>query len=221
MSHVNESDVEEAALEWLQELAWGVAHGPDISPNGSDPERGGYDQVVLGRRLGDALARLNPALPFAARDDALRRLTRPEGPTREVRNREFHRMLVEGVTVEYGAGDGTIRGAQARVIDFDDPAANDWLAVNQFTVTENKHTRRPDVMLFVNGLPLGVIRAKEPGRRGRHHLDRLEPASDLQGRTALPLRHERDAHRLGRHPGAHGHAHSRAGVAQALAHHCR
>ena len=119
-------------------------------------------QVVLERRLGDALARLNPELPFAAREDAFRKLIRPEGPTLEVRNREFHQMLVEGVTVEHRADDGAIRGAQARVIDFDDPAANDWLAVNQFTVSEREHTRRPDVVLFVNGLPLGVIELKNP-----------------------------------------------------------
>ena len=97
-----------------------------------------------------------------ALDDALRRLTRPEGPTLETRNRAFHRMLVEGVTVEYRDDDGMIRGAQARSIDFDDPTNNDWLAVNQFTVVENKHERRPDVVLFVNGLPLGVIELKNP-----------------------------------------------------------
>ena len=78
------------------------------------------------------------------------------------RNREFHRMFVWGVTVEYRTDAGAIRGAQVRVIDFDEPTANDWLAVNQFTVTENKHTRRPDVVLFVNGLPLGVIELKNP-----------------------------------------------------------
>ena len=162
MASINESDVEEATLAWLRDLGWDVAHGPDIGPGTLDPERGGYDQVVLERRLGDALARLNPELPFAAREDAFRKLIRPEGPTLEVRNREFHRMLVEGVTVEHHADDGAIRGAQARVIDFDDPAANDWLAVNQFTVSEREHTRRPDVVLFVNGLPLGVIELKNP-----------------------------------------------------------
>ena len=117
---------------------------------------------MLERRLGDAVTRLNPELPFGAQEDALRKLTRPEGPTLETRNREFHRMLAEGVTVECRADDGGIRGAQARVIDFDDPAENDWLAVNQFTVTESEHTRRPDVVLFVNGLPLGVIELKNP-----------------------------------------------------------
>ena len=121
-----------------------------------------YGEVVLAQRLRDALAAMNPHLPAAALGDAFRKLTRPEGATLEARNRAFHRMLVEGVTVEYRADAGAIRGAQVQVIDFDEPASNDWLAVNQFTVTENQHTRRPDVVLFVNGLPLGIIELKNP-----------------------------------------------------------
>ena len=113
-------------------------------------------------RLRDALARLNPSLPTDALDDAFRKLTLPVGATLEARNRTFHRMLVDGVTVEYRASDGSIRGMQAQVINFDDVGANDWLAVNQFTVSENRHTRRPDIVLFVNGLPLGVIELKNP-----------------------------------------------------------
>ena len=108
----------------------------------------------------DALAYLNPDLPAAALDDALRKLTHPEGATLEVRNRNFHQMLIGGVNVEYRAGGGAIRGAQARIIDFDDPSANDWLAVNQFTVAENQNTRRSDIVLFLNGLPLGIIELK-------------------------------------------------------------
>ncbi len=115
------------------------------------------------QRLRDALAKFNPTLPIEALDDAVRRLTRPEGATLHARNRAFHRMLVNGVTVEYRtAHNGGIRGAQVRVIDFDEPSNNDWLAVNQFTVTENRNTRRPDIVLFVNGLPLGVIELKNP-----------------------------------------------------------
>ena len=114
------------------------------------------------QRLRDSLARLNPDLPADALGDALRRLTRPEGSTLEARNRTFHRRLVDGVTVEYRTDEGAVRGAQAHVIDFDDPANNDWLAVNQFTFVENKHERRPDIVLFVNGLPLGVIELKNP-----------------------------------------------------------
>lgn len=155
-----ESTVEEATLAWLGDLGWKVKHGPDIAPEASDAERAKYGEVVLVQRLRDALARLNVELPAEALDDAFRKLTRPEGPTLEARNRAFHRLLVDGVTVEYRADDGTIRGAQAWAVDFDDPENNDWLAVNQFTVTENKSTRRPDVVLFINGLPLGVIELK-------------------------------------------------------------
>ena len=159
---LSESDVEQLALEWLEGLGWRAAHGPDIGPDGLDAERSDYGQVVLERRLRDALADLNPGLPSEALDDALRRLTRPEGSTLEARNRSFHRMLVDGVNVEHRTPEGSIRGAQVRILDFDNPANNGFLAVNQFTVAENRNTRRPDIVLFVNGLPLGVVELKNP-----------------------------------------------------------
>ncbi len=162
MTALTESTVEDAALAWLESLGWNIAHGPAIAPDTPGAERGDYGAVVLEQRLRDALARLNPTLPTEALDDAFRKLTHVEGPTLEARNRAFHRMLVDGVTVEHRTDDGIVRGAQARVIDFDTPVNNDWLAVNQFTVVENKHERRPDVVLFVNGLPLGVIELKNP-----------------------------------------------------------
>ncbi|MXY51894.1 MAG: type I restriction endonuclease subunit R [Gammaproteobacteria bacterium] len=156
-----ESVVEDAALDWLDGLDWNVAHGPDIAHDGPTAERRDYTEVVLAARLRNALADLNPELPSSGLDDAFRKLTRPGGATLEARNRDFHRMLIDGVTVEYRDGDA-IRGAQARVIDFERPAKNDWLAVNQFTVVENNHTRRPDVVLFVNGLPLALVELKNP-----------------------------------------------------------
>ena len=162
MTSITEADVEQAALDWLSALGWEVAYGPDIAPGMPNAERTDYGQVVLARRVQDSLAELNPSLPPSVLDDAFRKLTRSEGATLKARNRAFHRMLVDGVTVEHRDGEGRIRGAQAQVIDFDNPANNDWLAVNQFTVTENRNTRRPDVMLFVNGLPLGVIELKNP-----------------------------------------------------------
>ena len=162
MTTLTESTVEHATLAWLESHGWSVAHGPDIAPDVPGAERTDYGEVVLTRRLRDALARLNPELPAAALEDAFRKLTRPEGSMLEARNRAFHRMAVDGVTVEHRSDNGAIRGAQARVIDFDDPANNHWLAVNQFTVVENKHERRPDVVLFVNGLPLGVLELKNP-----------------------------------------------------------
>ena len=161
MASLTESTVEDAALAYLKSLGWGVAHGPDIAPDTPGAERADYGDVVLTRRLQDALARLNPDLPAGALDDAFRKLTRLEGTSLEFRNRAFHRLIVDGVNVEYRDA-GIVRGAQVKVIDFDDPTNNDWLAVNQFTVTENKNTRRPDVVLFVNGLPLSIIELKNP-----------------------------------------------------------
>ena len=159
---ITESDVEDAALDWLASLSWTVQHGPDIAPDTPIAERANYGEVVLQGRLRSVLARLNPDLPDDALEDALRRLIRPTGATLEARNRDFHRMLVAGVTVEHVGADGRVHGAQVRVLDFGDPDGNDWLAVNQFTVVENKHERRPDIVLFVNGLPLGVIELKNP-----------------------------------------------------------
>ncbi len=161
MSFVSESVVEDAALDWLRELGYNVIAGPDMPP---EPHalRESYADVVFGSSLRGALERLNPSLPAQALDDAFRKLTRLEGSTPETRNRAFHRMLVDGVTVEYRIPEGMIKGAQAKVIDFDNPERNTWIAVNQFTVVENKNNRRPDLVLFVNGLPLGVIELKNP-----------------------------------------------------------
>ena len=160
MTTLVEADVEQAALEWLSGLGWQVLHGPDIAPETPDAERDDYRQVVLEHRLRGALTELNPSLPMSALDDACRMLTRPEGSTLETRNRAFHRMLVDGVEVEYPDTEGRVRGDQVRVIDFDKPDKNDWLAVNQFTVAESENNRRPDIVLFLNGLPLGVIELK-------------------------------------------------------------
>ncbi|HEX6005405.1 MAG TPA: type I restriction endonuclease [Burkholderiales bacterium] len=160
MTTFTESVVEQAALDWLSGIDWAVKSGPDIAPDMLGAERRDYGEVVLAARLRDALARLNPALPAEALEDAFRKLTRPEGPELVARNRAMHRLLVDDVTVEYRTADGGIRGAQARVLDFDDVANNDWLAVNQFSVVENKHSRQPDVVLFINGLPLAILELK-------------------------------------------------------------
>ena len=126
----------------------GSLKGPEIAPDVPLSERSDYGEVVLEHRLRDALARLNTALPTVALDDARHRMTLPYDATLEARNRTFHRMLVDGVTVEYRADKGAIRGAEARIIDFDDPARNDWLAVNQFTVEENKNRSSPAASVF-------------------------------------------------------------------------
>ncbi len=159
----SESHVEDAALEWLSGLGYAVLHGPDISPDGPAPERVSYDQVLLVARLRTALARLNPHLAPETLDEVLRKMQQTETPSLIEENRRLHRYLVEGVPVEIAREDGSIGGDTARLIDFADPENNDWLAVNQYTVIEGARTRRPDVVLFVNGLPLAVIELKNPG----------------------------------------------------------
>ena len=160
MNGASEAAVEEAALDWLGGIGWATANGRDVAPDAPAAERSDYAQAFLPNRLRSALASLNSDLPAEALEDAYRKLTQPEGATLELRNRAFHRLLVDGVGVEYRAAEGTVRGAQVQVVDFDAAANNDWLAVNQFTVVENKRERRADVVLFVNGLPLVVIELK-------------------------------------------------------------
>ena len=159
----SESHVEDAALEWLSGLGYAVLHGPEISPEGSAPERASYDEVILTARLREALGRLNPHLPAETLEDVLRKVQQTETPSLVEENRRLHRYLIEGVPVEVAREDGSIGGDVARLIDFADVDANDWLAVNQYTVIEGQRNRRPDVMVFVNGLPLGVVELKNPG----------------------------------------------------------
>ena len=162
MNAFTESVVEQAALDWFRALGYNVVGGPDMPP-GPHALRESYADTIFPSVIRGALARLNPELPAEALDDAFRKLTRPKGATLEARNRAFHRLAVDGVTVEYRDDGGTIRGAQVQVLDFEQPVNNDWLAVNQFTVVESNNKRRPDIVLFVNGLPLAVIELKNPG----------------------------------------------------------
>ncbi len=164
MTKFVESEVENAALNWLESLGWTVISGsdPDMIPGSLFSGRKDYSQVFLENRLIDALRLLNPELPEEAIKDAYRRLTHPEGATLEARNRTFHKMLIDGVNIEYRRLDESIAGAQAKVVDFSNPDNNDWLVVNQFSVVENKHARRPDIVAFVNGIPLAIIELKNP-----------------------------------------------------------
>lgn len=165
MGVLTEDHVEQAALQWLADLGWSIVHGPDISPpDAKTPgtERASYREVILAGRLQTAITRLNPDIPVGARDDALRRVLSPNVPGLVNVNRQLHRWLVDGVPVEYQK-DGETRGARVRLLDSGNVAANDWLAVNQFSVQGPKLTRRPDLVLFVNGLPLVVIELKNPG----------------------------------------------------------
>jgi type I restriction enzyme R subunit len=155
-----ESDVEEAALFWFGALGYSVLFGPIIAPGEAAGERQTFLDVVLEGRLRTALARLNPRLPAEALDDAARKVLNPGFASLLENNWAFHRMLVKGVDVEYQRGDGTIAGAQAALIDFENADANDFVVANQFAVVDGQHTRRPDLVAFVNGLPLVVIELK-------------------------------------------------------------
>ncbi len=159
----SESHVEDAALEWLAGLGYSILHGPDISPEGETPERASHSQVLLIVRFREALGRINPHLPVETLEEVLRKVQQTETPSLIEENRRLHRYLVEGVPVEVTREDGSIGGDVARLIDFVDVDANDWLAVNQYTVIEGQANRRPDVVLFINGLPLAVIELKNPG----------------------------------------------------------
>jgi type I restriction enzyme R subunit len=162
MMRFTESVVEDAALDWLRELGYAVAHGPELAFGEPLAERTdpAFRDVVLEDRLRAALQRMNPEIPDEALEDAYRRLTRADAQSLLERNRSLHRLIVDGVNVEYRRADGSIAGAQARVIDFENPENNDWLAVNQFTVADGDRVRRPDIVVFINGLPLGILELK-------------------------------------------------------------
>ncbi len=159
MLSFTESTVEEAALDLFSGLGYTILHGPDIAPGELFEERKSYSDVVLVGRLRQALARINPKVPAEAIEEAIRKILRSESPSIEENNRRFHGFLTDGVSVEHW-GEGRIVYEQVRLFDFDEPANNDWLAVNQFTVIEDKNNRRPDIVIFVNGLPLGVVELK-------------------------------------------------------------
>jgi type I restriction enzyme R subunit len=144
----------------LEDLRYAVLHGPEIAPEETAAEREAFGEVVLPERLRGALRKVNPKLPAEALEEAFRKVTVPQHPSLIANNRAFHRMLTDGIAVQCRRKDGSIGTEIVQLIDFENPTANDWLAVNQFTVIEGQHNRRPDVVIFVNGLPLGVIELK-------------------------------------------------------------
>jgi len=158
---MTEDQLEQEALGWLGELGYQHLYGPDIAHDGDNPERESYRDVVLAMRLRAAVARLNPGVPLAAREDAVRQVLELGVPVQLSANRLFHRLLVSGVPVQYQK-DGETRGDFVRLIDWADVKANEWLAINQFSIQGPKHTRRPDIILFVNGLPLVLVELKNP-----------------------------------------------------------
>ncbi|MDO9003399.1 MAG: type I restriction endonuclease subunit R [Aquabacterium sp.] len=164
MAFLSEAAVEEALLNQLTTLGFARTSDDFIGPDGPSPERDSHDEVILKKRLSAAIARLNPALPESAQQDACRQLTQSVFPGLLEENRRLHTLLTDGIEVEYFADDGTLTAGKVTVIDFDDrPGQNDWLAVQQFVVIKGQQKRRPDVVVFVNGLPLAVVELKAPG----------------------------------------------------------
>ena len=159
---IQEETVEDAAFQWFDLLGYDILHGPEIAPGEPSAARSDFSEVILGHRLQEALARLNPSVPEPALDEALRKVTRTETPSLVENNRRFHRLLTDGVDVEYRRPDGSIAGDKVWLFDFAHPERNDWLIVNQFSVIENKHNRRADLVVFVNGMPLAVLELKNP-----------------------------------------------------------
>ncbi|EXJ13936.1 type I restriction endonuclease subunit R [Imhoffiella purpurea] len=163
MSFITEAEIEAMLLEQLAGLGYDSTTDAVIGPDGSASEREAFSEVLLLGRLEAAIARLNPDIPEEARADALKQVVATASPSLIEENRRLHRLMVEGVPVEFYTQDGSLRGDSVRLIDFADPDANDWLAVGQLTVVENGIKRRPDVVLFLNGLPVAVFELKNPG----------------------------------------------------------
>ena len=163
MAFLSEAAVELALLEQLRGLGYSIEREEDIGPDGHRPERESHDEVVLKKRFENAVARLNPGLPLDARQDAIRKVLQSELPSLLEENRRIHKLMTEGVDVEFYSDDGTLTAGKVSLLDFERPDQNDWLAVSQFVVIAGQYNRRPDVVVFVNGLPLGVIELKAPG----------------------------------------------------------
>ena len=158
---INEDQVEQLAIEWFKELGYDYLHGYEIAPDSSDPQRSNYQEVLLSNRLHTALPKLNPTLPTTAIDEAVHLLKKPQHATLIQNNRAFHKMLLQGISVEVKHDDET-KGEVVKLIDFHDPEANDFLVVNQYTIKGTKGNRRPDLVVFINGLPISVIELKNP-----------------------------------------------------------
>ena len=161
MALIDENMVEQIALDWFSELGYERVFGPDIAPDGPDQERTTYKQVVLTDRLFNSLAKINPNIPSPVIEEAVRQLLHGNKVGLMSANHQFHQWLTDGIPVEINK-DGETLGDFVRLIDFSHPDKNEWLVVNQYSVEGPKHTRRPDIVVFINGLPMAVIELKNP-----------------------------------------------------------
>lgn len=161
MAHLTESDIELYVIELLEKQGYSYLYGPDISPDGPDPKRDSYSDVILKDELKAVIDRFNPNIPSTAKEEAFRQVLRISSPDLTADNESFHILLTEGVNVEFQK-EGQSRGEYIKLMDFENSENNVFHVINQFTVTENNHTKRPDILLFVNGLPLVVMELKNP-----------------------------------------------------------
>jgi len=159
---LSESELELLCLDWFRETGWETLYGPDICPESEQPARKDYREVFLRSVLEEAVVRLNPHLPASCLDSVLAQVTKPHGLDLVVNNRDFHRMLISGVSVEYKKDDRIVHD-HAFLIDFENVSNNRFQAINQFTIRGTRQPRRPDIIAFVNGIPLGVLELKSPG----------------------------------------------------------
>jgi len=161
MTKITENTIEKFAIEQLERLGYDYIYAPNIAPDGERPERNSYEDVLLIERLQNAVRRINPNIPPDAQEEAIKEVQRIHSPDLIANNETFHRMLTEGINVSYQK-DGQQRGDLVWLIDFENPENNEFVVANQFTVIENGNNKRPDVILFVNGIPLVVIELKNP-----------------------------------------------------------
>ena len=183
-SNFCESHLEEAALEWFEELGYEIVFAPDIAPDGGYPERKVYSDVILFERLKEALARINPKLPNYAIEDAFRQITIPQSPGLLMNNRAFQKMITDGIDVQVKQSDASYRTEKAYVFDFEKPLNNEFMAANQFTIIEHGMEKRPDVVAFVNGIPLVVIELKSASNE---NVDITDAYNQLQTyKTTIP-----------------------------------
>jgi len=159
MTKITENLIEEFCIELLEKQGYQYIYAPDIAPDSENPERSSFEDVLLNNRLMEAIARINPNIPHDSQQEALKEIGRINSPELLTNNETFHRMLTEGVNVSYQK-DGNQRGDLVWLIDFQNPENNDFVVANQLTVVENGINKRPDVILFVNGIPLVVIELK-------------------------------------------------------------
>jgi len=159
VTKITENDIELWAIEELESLGWNYVHGTEIAPDGDNPERNSFSDVILKGRLREAIAKNNPLIPIGTQEEALKMVERIASPDLMANNQTFHELLVEGVPVEYRK-EGVQRGDRVQLVNFNDPQQNNFLVVNQFIIIEDNHNKRPDLILFVNGLPLVLLELK-------------------------------------------------------------